>query len=307
MNDTRLTRRHALLGMGAAATAVPAAGLPPMAETDTPYVLPFSRVIPLSSAINGIAYRLYLRTPPGYASGSRRYPLILLLDADYSFALAANIVEHLAGRMNQAPDAIIAAVAYEGVYPDRDRYRRERTRDYTPIHFPTGGYGPAFQTVSGGGPAFLRMLADEALPLIDRTYRTAPDERTLVGHSYGGLFASWVLQERPSLFNRYLIVSPSLWYADRLILNREDGRPAPPLSAKRYVYLAVGSWEEQPQNQGFMVTELERFAAQLAARRDPNLIVKHRVFEDETHASIFPAALSTGIRHLFGSMPESAS
>lgn len=299
MDPVRLSRRTAMFGMAGGLSAAAMAG---QAPADPPYSLPFSQVIALRSRINRVAYRLYVRTPPSYRAGSRHYPLILLLDADYSFVLAANIVEHLADRMNQAPKAIIAAVAYDGAYPDRDRYREERTRDYTPIFFPTGGYGPRFQAGSGGGPAFLRMLAEEALPLLDRSFRTAPGERTLVGHSYGGLFASWVLQERPSLFNRYLMVSPSLWYAERLILEREARGGLAPLANRTFAYLAVGSWEEQPENGRHMVSELERFAALLAQRRDPNLVVKHRVFEDETHASIFPAAFSTGIRHLFGTM-----
>ena len=35
--------------------------------------------------------------------------------------------------------------------------------------------------------------------------------------------------------------------------------------------------------------DLNRFAALLDARHDPNLIERHRAFDDETHASIFPA------------------
>ena len=289
-------RRTALLALGAAPFAA-SAGLAQAQERQS-YCFPYSEVLPLRGG-NGVDYDIYVRVPPDHASAQARYPLILLLDADYSFVLASNIVEHLADRMNQAPKAIVAAIAYRGAYPDRHRYRLERTRDYTPIRFPTGGYGPAYQAQSGGGPRFLDMVERRALPLIDQRFRTLAGERTLVGHSYGGLFASWVLQERPDLFNRYLIVSPSLWYADRMILAREEALRTTRLPRRTTAYLAVGSWEEQPQTGGHMVSELERFAGQLAARGDPNLVVKHRVFEDETHASIFPAAFSTGIRHLF--------
>ncbi len=98
------------------------------------------------------------------------------------------------------------------------------------------------------------------------------------------------------------MVSPSLWYANKLILKREAGLSATRLPRKTYAYLGVGSWEEQPHNDAYMVSEMNRFAEMLTARGDPNLIVKSRVFEDETHASIFPACFSTGIRHLFGTM-----
>lgn len=292
------TRRGALFGAGALA-----AGASPVqagAERSASYVLPFTTVLPLKSAINGVEYLLYVRTPAAYAANpDKRYPVIVTLDADYSFAICANHLEHLADRMNQAPEAILVSVAYAGVYPDRDAYRANRSRDYTPFHFPTGGYGPEFQKASGGGPKFLRMLTEEALPLIERTWRVEPGERTLVGHSYGGLFSAWVLQLHPQHFNRYLIVSPSLWYAERWMLESPDARSKASLARPTYAYIAVGSWEEQPQNKGYMVTEAQRFGAMLEARKDPNLKTEVRVFDDETHASIFPAAFSTGIRHLF--------
>lgn len=295
--STKTTRRGALFGVGALAAAAPA--VPTVAAEPAPYVLPFTTVLPLKSAVNGVDYALYVRTPATYAANpDRRYPIIVTLDADYSFPICAVHLEHLADRMNQAPEAILVSVAYPGVYPDRDAYRANRTRDYTPFHFPTGGYGPEFQRASGGGPKFLRMLTQEALPLVERTWRTQAGERTLVGHSYGGLFAAWVLQQHAEAFNRYLIVSPSLWYADKWMLTSPEARPKGPLPRKTFAYVAVGSWEEQPQNGGFMVTEAKRFGEMLAARGEPNLEFEVRVFEDETHASIFPAAFSTGIRHL---------
>lgn len=293
------TRRGALLGaLAGSATIAPAAS----AAAPSAYTLPFSTVLPLTSAINGVDYALYVRTPTTYGKTDQRYPVIVTLDADYSFAIAANHLEHLADRMGQAPEAILVSVAYAGVYPDRDGYRAKRTRDYTPVFWPDGGYGPKYQAASGGGPKFLRMLAEEALPLIDRSWRTVPDDRTLVGHSYGGLFGAWVLRMHPEVFSRYLLVSPSLWYADKLMLDPAPAAAASRLPRKTRVYLGVGSWEEQPERGGYMVSQLEQFAAQLTALKDPNLVVKHRVFEDETHASIFPACFSTGIRHLFQTM-----
>lgn len=295
------TRRAALLAPLAVSAC---ASLRPSAAAETqPYRLPFSEVIPFTSAVVGVDYQLYVRTPARYAASDARYPLIVTLDADYSFPICANHLEHLADRMDQAPQAILVSIAVAGVYPNPTRYREERTRDYTPVYTPDGGNSnSAYQSQSGGGSNFLRMIEHEVLPRIDALYRTAPGERTLVGHSYGGLFAGFVLHERPDLFDRYLMVSPSLWYADRWMFDRERERASVRLPGKKRVYIGVGSWEEQPENHGFMMSEAQEFAGLLTARGDPNLVVKHRVFEDETHASIFPAAFSTGIRHLFRTM-----
>ena len=295
------TRRR-LIGSALAGTALAAA---PRARAETApqsYTLPFSAVLPFTSAVNGIAYALYVRTPADYAMGDARYPVIVTLDADYSFTICANHLEHLADRADQGPKAILVSIAYPGIYPDRDGYRAQRTRDYTPIFWPDGGYGPEFQKDSGGGPLFQRVIAEEVLPTIDRLYRTDPIDRTLVGHSYGGLFAAWTLQTRPELFSRYLMVSPSLWYARKKLFADEAAGSFVKPGRKTFAYLAVGSWEEQPERDGFMVSEMQAFAEALNRRGDPGLTVKARVFEDETHASIFPAAFSTGIRHLFRTM-----
>lgn len=304
MQTTSTTRRGAFGVAALAGTAGLARAQEPRPAADEQrgWVMPFSTVVPLTSAINGVDYALYVRTPVGYEASDRTYPVIVTLDADYSFPIAAMQLEHLAARMNQAPEAILVSIGVAGIYPDVRGYRRERSRDYTPVFHPDGGYGPEFQRASGGGPAFLRFLTEEALPLVASRWRTDPDDRTLVGHSYGGLFTAWVLQSHPEAFRRYLMVSPSLWYANRLILEREAALSATRLPRRTYAYLGVGSWEEQPENGGYMVSEMTRFAEMLSARGDPNLVVKSRVFEDETHASIFPACFSTGIRHLFGTM-----
>jgi len=300
----RMPRRVVL--QGAALGSIGIAGGAQPAD-DAVYTLPLSTVIRLRSRINGVEYALYVRTPPGHGEKSGRYPVIVTLDADYSFAACAAHLEHLAARQRQGPEAILVSVAYPGVYPDPKSYRLNRTRDYTPVHVAEGGYGPEYQRASGGAPAFLDCLINEILPLVERRWRADPGDRTLVGHSFGGLFAGWTLQTRPDSFNRYLLVSPSLWYADDLLLRSEAlGRFMKPGGLTR-VFLAVGDQEERAGGVGHrMVSQMSDFAAALQAREDPKLLVRHRVFEDETHASIFPAAFSTGIRKLFEA-PSGAS
>lgn len=266
------------------------------------YTLPDTEIVSLTSKVNGVDYQLYVKLPRGYGEGDKTYPLLLTLDADYQFAIAANQADRLATH-HQAPEMIVVSIGYAYDPDDMLAYRINRTRDYTPAHTDEGGYGPDIQKYSGGGEAFAKAIEDEILPLVEKRYRVDPSERVFVGHSYGGLYGAWLLFAHPDLFNRYIIVSPSLWFNDKMML-KNDAFDATPLKRKTYVYMGVGSWENQPQNGVVMVDDLNAFAALLAARRDPNLVVKTRVFEDETHASIFPAVLSTGIRHQFLMMDQ---
>lgn len=297
------TTRRGALGAAALIGAGGSAARTPQQADEGGWALPYSTVVPLTSAINGVDYALYVRPPLGYAPEKGPYPVVLTLDADYSFPIASKQMENLAFGANQAPHVIVVSVAHAGIYPDPSLYRTERARDFTPVAVHTDGPGQPTPVASGGGgPAFLRVLTEEVLPLIHSRWAADPDDRTLVGHSFGGLFASWVLQSQPEAFMRYLIVSPSLWYAQQLILKREAEGGFAPLPRKTYAYIGIGDQEERSDRGLHMVTEMQRFAALLTARSDPNLIVRSRVFEDETHASIFPACFSTGIRHLFRTM-----
>jgi predicted alpha/beta superfamily hydrolase len=242
-----------------------------------PFVVDRAEVRQLVSKENGVAYKVYVALPQDY--GKKRYPVVYVLDADYSFLIARNVIEHLAER-NHLRELIVVGIAYDGP----PQYRLNRTRDYTPKFSPTGGYGPDYQKVSGGGPKFRAFLEKELIPFVDRSYATLPEERCLVGHSYGGLFATWMLVSKAALFDRYVIVSPSLWYDDAWIF-----RQIPSATLNARVYMAAGSSEDP-----VMAADLRRLAARIRTRA-----LDADVLAAETHNSIFPRALSNGLRFVF--------
>jgi len=247
-------------------------------------ILPNTELHRLTSKRGQVDYKIYVALPSGYEHGKNRYGIVYLLDADYSFAIARNVVEHLSDR-NHLPPLIVVGVAYDGPL----RYRLNRTRDYTPTHTLEGGYGPEMQKHSGGGPAFSDFITNELVPFIDRTYRTVEGRRALVGHSYGGLFATWTLLTTGSaIFDRYIVVSPSLWYDERMIFSVA---PSSPVRAK--AYFAVGAVEARQ-----MAIDLQRLVTALR-KSNKTLAIRHEVLDDETHNSVFPSAFSRGVRWAF--------
>ena len=270
-------------------------GLP--AAAAEPYTLPHTEVHTLKRTVDGVEHVLYISLPRDYASSKERYPVVYLLDPDYAFAIAHNVVEHFGDRGN-LPPMILVGIGYPGQSQEMDRYRRHRTRDYTPTHVATGGYGPEIQKLSGGGSAFRDFLGEQLIPWIDDKYRTQPD-RTLVGHSFGGLFTTFVLLTRPELFQRYLAVSPSYWYDEKVILQLEEKAARDRKDLHARVALLVGEYENQPRTRRAMVDDLKELARKLRARRYPHLKIETTVFPQETHNSVFPAAFTRGIRWLF--------
>ena len=120
----------------------------------------------------------------------------------------------------------------------------------------------------------------------------------LVGHSYGGLFTSWVAFTSPTLFSHYLIVSPSLWYDGRFMFGLEEAFSKKHRELPARMFFSVGANEGNAERD--MVRDLERFARQVERRGYAGLTTHAHVFDDENHNSVFPSALSRGLRFLHG-------
>ena len=74
-----------------------------------------------------------LYEPLDYAKTRKSYPVVYMLDADYSFAIVRNVVQHFVER-DDLPPMILVAIAYPGAATNRETYKKNRTRDYTPVY-----------------------------------------------------------------------------------------------------------------------------------------------------------------------------
>ena len=110
-------------------SAPPAAAAPP-----PPVALPRTEVHTRRATANGVTYRLDMSLPRSFARGGAGYPLVVVLDSDYAFPVVRAAVEHLSDR-GWIPEAVIVGVGYDGEATP-ESYRRNRTRDYTPVPFP---------------------------------------------------------------------------------------------------------------------------------------------------------------------------
>ncbi len=241
-------------------------------------------------------FNLYISLPVGYKKSVRPYPVVYLLDADDSFAIAKGISDQLM-ESEELPGFILVGIGYGGPQT-RHQKRLNRTRDYTPSFSAKGGYGPEYQKHSGGGPYFRDFIADTLIPYVDKNYRTLKGDRTLAGHSFGGLFGTYVLLTKSRLFKRYVLISPSLWYNDKSIFRLEEelSKRNKRLSAK--VFFAVGAHERTSQRD--LASDARTFSQILEARRYPSLKMRSAIFENENHNTIFPGAFSQGLRFVFG-------
>jgi predicted alpha/beta superfamily hydrolase len=266
-----------------------------------PYALPNTQTYAMHSDETGADYQLFIATPPDFRTSGKKYPVVYMLDADYSFALTRNVVQHFVER-KKLPEMILVGIAYPGAADDPNVYKTNRKRDYTPSLSPLAAAAAANGEVEKGGAVrFRNFIADEVIPYVATAFPVSAD-RTLIGHSYGGLFGTYVLLTEPELFKRYIIVSPSLWYDNRLILRVEQQTAAHrqiDRKVERHVFFAIGALETREETGAPMVEELKQFYRRLQTRGEPGAQFDLRVYPDESHASIFPGAVTGGLLAVF--------
>lgn len=252
-------------------------------------------VVAVEDERTGRAYQLWVQTPGRYGSSGRTYPLVVCLDAPWTFGLTRDAFR-LLPLSRELPEAIVVGVAHDEA--DLRTVTQLRARDFTPTSATappeTGVRLPAEQL--GGGPSFRRLLAGTLLPLVHERYRTDGDA-TLVGHSFSALFGlDWLLDE-PTAFRRWVLTSPSVWWDDRVIFAREEAQAATGADLPARVFLSMAEGDDPPGGSHF--AGHARFFEQLTGRRRPGLHCTWARFPGESHSSVVSAAVVRGLREVF--------
>jgi predicted alpha/beta superfamily hydrolase len=239
------------------------------------------------TARDGSRYRILLAWPeaPPPPAG---YPAVVLVDGQALFATAADAARLQAGRSDVTgiQPGVVVGIGYPGEAPfDAER----RQRDLLPIE--------------GGADRFLTAIAEEILPAIGRIAPLDSARRTLVGHSYGGLFALHALFTRPGLFASHVAGSPSIWWNERAILASEERFRAGSGFAGRLLVTVGGTEQEASihddprRRERRAMARMRDNAAEMTARLSTCGRVETSFVEwpGENHVSVIPAMLSRAV------------
>jgi hypothetical protein len=231
----------------------------------------------------GRPYDLFISLPEDYYASKQSYPVLYVLDG-WHFPLMAFLQENniYSKRM---PAVIIVNI---GQSPASDAMAL-RAQDFSPTPIPQslGGGG-------GGAAMFLDFFEHELIPFIDHTYRTNPADRGLLGHSMGGKFALYALEQRPGLFQRIVAASPALFPDDSLMDNAARHALSAVSSPVR-LDLSVGGDDEL----GFTKTTTA-FARLLDELKPKGLAYRFTVYPGENHNSVRLVSLPAGLYWVYG-------
>jgi predicted alpha/beta superfamily hydrolase len=242
------------------------------------------------SAILSETRTLNIYLPEGYGKDDTiiRYPVIYLLDGglDEDFLHVAGLVQFNSQPwVNRLPPSIVVGIA-----------NTDRKRDMT---FPTTVKGDKEKyPTTGGSAAFIAFIEKELQPYIEQHY-TTNGSKTIIGESLAGLLATEILLEKPSLFDTYIIISPSLWWDNGSILKQPMLLSAAVPSRKTNVYIGVGKEGLAPSAEPHvMEVDANVLVDKIATLQNKNINLQFDYLPEETHATIAHQALLNAFKKL---------
>ena len=265
-----------------------------LSQYENPIV--FGHTDTIVSATMGATERINIYLPPEYNPDSAAtYPVIYLLDGalDEDFFHMAGLIQFSSfWWVNYLPPTIVIGI----VSTDR-----KRDLTYCPASTFTWpdwmhAYSEEVYRYSGHSANFMQYIEQDLIPYVESHYKCS-GKRTLIGQSLAGLFATEVLLKKPSLFNDYIIMSPSLWWGNESLLkDAPELLKALPESPKK-IYIAVG-------NEGkVMVREAKTLANLIKKAGVDNVQLFYEYLPKEDHGTILHQATGNAFELMYA-MPK---
>lgn len=257
----------------------------PATDTSKPFVI--GKIEKLYSKVLGEERTLNIYLPDDYnQADTAKYPVIYLLDgsADEDFIHIAGLVQFCSFEwVKQVPKSIVVGIA-----------NVDRKRDFT---FPSSIQGDKLANPSSGhSDKFIKFLETELTPQVENKYKTS-GHRTLIGESLGGLLASEILLKNTTLFNKYIIVSPSLWWDNGSLLTLNAAIYTPALKRPTDIYIGVGKEGLTPTTPPrVMEVDANLLAEKLSAAKNKYLNIKFDYLPAENHGTIMHQAVLNAFR-----------
>jgi predicted alpha/beta superfamily hydrolase len=222
----------------------------------------------------------FVRLPASYENdefyANKRYPVLVLLDADTHFFPVSGLIHSLSVNDEQIPEMIVVGIR-----------NINRSRDLTP------------DEASDNHVKFMRFIEHELLKEIDNRYRTL-SFRLLAGHSLAGLFALNSFLDQDS-FNAYIAIDPSLNFADQAVNKKAETvlrQPENKFHFVVYIAQSVNPFhnKEKVDRKKEVFAQFENY---LKSNASKDLSYQCDFFENEDHFSIPSISFYRGLLFVF--------
>lgn len=240
------------------------------------------------SSIVGDDFEISVALPRNYGSTDSTYPVVYTIDANMWFAAGTGIMRWMEAR-GKLPPIIHIGIGYRSDL----KWRKLRGRDLTPTNVSESGVH-----LPGGAYKFLGFIREELMPFIRANYRVSSDA-AIIGGSFGGLFALYVLFHQPETFGRYVIMSPSISWDQSVTFKYEEEYAQNHSDLPVTIFLSAGALEQRADTAAGMVTNLKQLEERLLNRQYNSLRLQTVIFEQEDHVTVYPAAITRGLQAIY--------
>ncbi|PFG06518.1 alpha/beta hydrolase-fold protein [Bacillus sp. es.034] len=155
----------------------------------------------------------------------------LYRDEDAGYGMAWRIGEYLE---KEKMDLIVVGIDCNEGLKRLDEYGPWESAEMTDV------FSADRTSIGGEGKKYIEFIVNELKPLIDRTYRTNPDETSMAGSSMGGLISTYAACMYPHIFKRVASISSAYWFNQ---LEIEDLIKESDLSPVERFYIDIGTKE----------------------------------------------------------------
>jgi len=148
---------------------------------------------------------IYVHVPETYnPEGKTKYPVAYILDGELLLTPLTVVNQFYTGGF--MPEMILVGISN----------RTNRLRDLTTSAV-SELYGMPASEKNGEAENFTQFIEKELIPYVEKNYPVTT-YRTLIGHSYGGLFTMYTLMYHSELFENYVAIDPSLDWDNQKVL-----------------------------------------------------------------------------------------
>ena len=242
----------------------------------------------------------WIKFPENYnPSNSDKYPVVYLLDG---FSLKRDLVtiyENYWG--HYLPHMILVGISNKS----------NRIRDLTTSKIKMRR-GQEMNKDTGGAEKFTRFIEEELIPYIDKKYPTTP-YRTLIGHSYAGLFTINILINHKHIFRNYIAIDPSIEWDNQKLLNEAKQKLNSENFEGKSLFVSLAAeqlhmWNEEITMENIMkdTSEFTLFARSIidfstfaASQKESGLNFSWKVYNEDLHGTVPLPTIRDGLVFLF--------
>lgn len=242
----------------------------------------------------------WVRLPDNFKPGNgEQYAVIYLMDG---FSLESTL-EAVYGNYwgHYLPHMILVGVSN----------RNNRIRDLTTSQV-KNRRGSAMNDETGGAETFTQFMENELIPYIDSTYPTTA-YRTLIGHSYAGLFTVNMLVHHKHLFQNYIAIDPSLDWDDQKLLKEAKEKLSTESYEGKSLFVSLAAeqlhmWNEEITLENIMDDSSEftlfarsiiEFSNAIKSQKQNGLNFSWKVYNEDLHGTVPLPSIRDGLIFLF--------